>query len=241
MIGVRGDAAGQQAPSAHDMLEAAQRGDAVALKRLIRPPVLRSIRVTAARRTPLLLAVEYKSPAGSCGAPRCRRQHQCSGRQQNLPWLQAGALGRTEMLAPHDPQGPDLSLRNRFGGNTLIPACRARSRRHREASADHGHRCRSPSTTSAGPACSRSSSSGIASSRHVEVEKLVLAAGANPNISDKRRDSAARHAPQQRPTRSGAADRSGRSAISTVPHRNKFLTPRPCRAGASRVGGDTTA
>jgi Ankyrin repeats (many copies) len=39
------------------------------------------------------------------------------------PWLLAGALGRTEILRHMIPKGPDLSLRNRFGGNALIPAC----------------------------------------------------------------------------------------------------------------------
>ena len=39
------------------------------------------------------------------------------------PWLLAGALGRTEMVRHMIPRGPDFSLRNRFGGNALIPAC----------------------------------------------------------------------------------------------------------------------
>jgi ankyrin repeat protein len=43
--------------------------------------------------------------------------------QQGLTLLLAGALGRTEMLRHMIPKGPDFSLRNRFGGNALIPAC----------------------------------------------------------------------------------------------------------------------
>jgi Ankyrin repeats (3 copies) len=42
---------------------------------------------------------------------------------KDSPWLLAGALGRTEMLRHMIPKGPDFTLRNRFGGNALIPAC----------------------------------------------------------------------------------------------------------------------
>ena len=42
---------------------------------------------------------------------------------QDTPWLLAGALGRTAMLRHMLPKGPDFGIRNRFGGNALIPAC----------------------------------------------------------------------------------------------------------------------
>ena len=43
---------------------------------------------------------------------------------QDTPWLLAGALGRTEMLAAMLDTGKvDYAMRNRYGGNALIPAC----------------------------------------------------------------------------------------------------------------------
>ena len=48
----------------------------------------------------------------------------------DTPWLLAGARGRTEIIAMMLPRTPDLTIRNRFGGNALIPA---RERAHVEA------------------------------------------------------------------------------------------------------------
>jgi len=42
----------------------------------------------------------------------------------DTPWLLAGALGRTEILAAMlDTGNVNYSIRNRYGGNALIPAC----------------------------------------------------------------------------------------------------------------------
>lgn len=41
----------------------------------------------------------------------------------DTPWLLAGAEGRTEMLRAMLAHEPDLTVRNRYGGNALIPAC----------------------------------------------------------------------------------------------------------------------
>ncbi len=55
----------------------------------------------------------------------CRRcKHQLPRRQTRIRHgLLAGALGRTEILMLKIPKKPDLSIRNRYGGNALIPAC----------------------------------------------------------------------------------------------------------------------
>ena len=102
----------------------------------------------------------------------------------DTPWMLAGALGRAEMLAQMLPKGPNYALRNRFGGNALIPAC---ERGHVEAvevllkskiPIDHvnnlGWTCLLEIVIlgSDGP-------------RHVKVLDMVLAAGANVNIADK--------------------------------------------------------
>lgn len=116
---------------------------------------------------------------------------------QDTPWLLAGARGRAKMLEMMLPKGPDLSIRNRFGGNALIPAC---ERGHLEAvrvllktkiPIDHvnnlGWTCLLEIVIlgSDGP-------------RHVEVTKLVLAAGANPNIADREGVSPLAHARKQK-------------------------------------------
>ena len=103
---------------------------------------------------------------------------------QDTPWLLAGALGRSEILRRMLSARPDLSRRNRFGGNALIPAC---ERGHVEAArvlltsgidVDHvnnlGWTCLLEIVVL-----------GDGSARHIEVARLVLDAGANPNIADR--------------------------------------------------------
>jgi ankyrin repeat protein len=102
----------------------------------------------------------------------------------DTPWLLAGALGRADMLRLMIPKGPDFRIRNRFGGNALIPAC---ERGHVEAvrvlltsAIDVNH------VNNLGWTCLLEIVIlGDGGPRHVEVTRLVLAAGANPNIADK--------------------------------------------------------
>jgi ankyrin repeat protein len=82
------------------------------------------------------------------------------------------------------PKGPDFALRNRFGGNALIPAC---ERAHVEAVAvlltsgiDVNH------VNNLGWTCLLEIVIlGDGGPRHAETARLVLAAGADPNIADK--------------------------------------------------------
>lgn len=103
---------------------------------------------------------------------------------QDTPWLLAGASGRTAILAAMIPRGPDFTIRNRFGGNALIPAC---ERGHVETVAlllttpiDVNHINRLGWTClleivllgDGGP-------------RHQAVARMVLSAGADPKLADK--------------------------------------------------------
>lgn len=103
---------------------------------------------------------------------------------RDTPWLLAGALGRAEIIAAMLPHRPDLSIRNRYGGNALIPAC---ERAHVEAvkllltsgiDIDHvndlGWTCLLEIVIlgDGGPC-------------HQQVARLVLDAGANPSLADK--------------------------------------------------------
>jgi histidinol-phosphate aminotransferase len=82
------------------------------------------------------------------------------------------------------PKKPDLTIRNRFGGNALIPAC---ERAHAEAV---------PLLLSAGIDVNHVNNLGWTclleivilgdgGPRHQEVARLVLAAGADPNLADR--------------------------------------------------------
>lgn len=103
---------------------------------------------------------------------------------RDTPWLLAGASGRTEIIAAMLPRKPDLTIRNRYGGNALIPAC---ERAHVEAvkllltsgiDVDHvndlGWTCLLEIVIL-----------GDGGPRHQEVARLVLEAGANPGLADK--------------------------------------------------------
>lgn len=103
---------------------------------------------------------------------------------QDTPWLLAGASGRSEIIAAMLPLKPDLSLRNRYGGDALIPAC---ERAHVEtvkllltSGIDVNH------VNNLGWTCLLEIVIlGDGGSRHQQVAKLVLDAGANPNLADK--------------------------------------------------------
>ena len=97
------------------------------------------------------------------------------------------------MLRHMLPKGPDFEVRNRFGGNALIPAC---ERAHVDTVAflvntpiDVNH------VNNLGWTCLLEIVIlGDGGPRHVEVTKLVLAAGANPNIADRDGVSPLQHA-----------------------------------------------
>lgn len=115
---------------------------------------------------------------------------------RDTPWLLAGALGRAEIIAAMLPYRPDLSIRNRFGGNALIPAC---ERGHVEAvqvllrsgiDLDHvndlGWTCLLEIVIL-----------GDGGPRHQQVAKLVLDAGADPNLADRNGVTPLAHARQR--------------------------------------------
>ena len=82
------------------------------------------------------------------------------------------------------PKGPDFSLRNRFGGNALIPAC---ERAHVEAvDVLLTTRIDVNLVNNLGWTCLLEIVIlGDGGPRHIEVTRKVLAAGANPNIADR--------------------------------------------------------
>ena len=165
------------------MLEAAARGEVDTLQRLIAAGV--SLEgANAAGETPLLLAVKNNHLSAAVLLIDAGGNINAQAANKDSSWLLAGALGRAEMLRHMIPKGPDFTLRNRFGGNALIPAC---ERAHVDAvkvllttKIDVNH------VNNLGWTCLLEIVIlGDGGPRHVEVAKLVLAAGADPKIADK--------------------------------------------------------
>jgi ankyrin repeat protein len=178
--------------TAQTMLEAAERGDTASVERLIASgaPIDQA---NASGQTSLLLAVQNNHLAISTRLIDAGANINAQAANQDTPWLLAGALGRTAMLRHMLPKGPDFGVRNRFGGNALIPAC---ERAHVDTVAflvntpiDVNH------VNNLGWTCLLEIVIlGDGGPRHVEVTKLVLVAGANPNIADRDGVSPLQHA-----------------------------------------------
>lgn len=168
---------------AGEMLKAAEVGDASGLARLIAAGAPLDP-TDDARRTPLLIAVEKDDLKAAKLLIDAGANINAQAANLDTPWLQAGALGRADMLRLMIPRKPDFTIRNRYGGNALIPAC---ERAHvdtvkllltTEIDVNHindlGWTCLLEIVIL-----------GDGGPRHIDVAKLVLAAGADPNIADK--------------------------------------------------------
>lgn len=174
------------------LLEAAARGDAAAVRRLLSAGAAVDIRNNNGE-TPLLLAVAENRLDAAVALIDAGADINLQARNLDSPWLLAGARGRTEMLRRMIPRGPDFTLRNRYGGSALIPACH------------YGHvdtvklllttRIDVDQINHLGWTCLLELVIlGDGGPAYVEIARAVLAAGANPNIADKERVSPLAHA-----------------------------------------------
>ncbi|MEI5667966.1 ankyrin repeat domain-containing protein [Bosea sp. CCNWLW174] len=174
------------------LLEAAARGDLAAVNRLIAAKADLEQR-DGQRQTALLLAVAGNHVAVAKALLAAGASPNAQASNQDTPWLLAGASGRTEIIAAMLPLKPDLTIRNRYGGNALIPAC---ERAHVETAKllltsgiDVNH------VNNLGWTCLLEIVIlGDGGPRHREVARLVLAAGADPNLADKDGVSPLQHA-----------------------------------------------
>jgi ankyrin repeat protein len=138
----------------------------------------------AQRRTPLLLAVAHHRVEIAQLLIDAGADINAQAANADTPWLLAGAEGQTEILQLMLPHGPDFTIRNRFGGNALIPAC---ERGHIATvtmlvatKIDVNH------VNNLGWTCLLEAVIlGDGGPRHQEIVRRVLAAGANPNLADK--------------------------------------------------------
>lgn len=182
-LGIGDMASSQQQNSGRDMLAAAARGDAEGLKRLIAAGAPLDP-VDAQKQTPLLVAVQNNHLAAASVLIEAGSDINAQAANRDTPWLLAGARGRTEMLRRMIPKGPDFTRRNRYGGSALIPACH------------YGHvdavklllttKIEVNHVNDLGWTCLLEIVIlGDGGRDHVEIARLVLAAGADPNIADK--------------------------------------------------------
>jgi ankyrin repeat protein len=178
-----------------DMLAAAARGDAPRLQQLIAAGAPLDP-VDAARQTPLLLAVQTNHTAAATVLIEAGANINAQAANSDTPWLLAGARGRTDMIRLMIPRGPDYALRNRYGGSALIPACHY----------GHVETVRVLLTTkidvnqinNLGWTCLLEIVIlGDGGPAHVEITRLVLAAGADANINDNQGVSPLAHARQR--------------------------------------------
>ncbi|MCU0818138.1 MAG: ankyrin repeat domain-containing protein [Beijerinckiaceae bacterium] len=172
-----------QSQDGPELITAAGRGDLARVRALLaaKAPVDAQDR---AGQTALLLAVHGNHVTIAEVLMEAGASINVQAQNRDTPWLLAGAQGRAEIIARMIPRGPDFSIRNRFGGNALIPAC---ERAHVEAirlllttRIDVNH------VNNLGWTCLLEIVIlGQGDARHQEATRLVLAAGADPNLADK--------------------------------------------------------
>ena len=181
--------AGAQTLNLH---EAATIGDGAAVESWIKAGVPLD-EADGAGRTALLVAVDNGRTDIALALIAAGADINAQAANKDTPWLLAGASGRTEILAAMIPKGPNLSIRNRYGGNALIPAC---ERGHVDTvklllttkiDADH--------VNDLGWTCLLEIAYlSDGSPRHLEIARLVLQAGADPDVPDIRGKTALDHA-----------------------------------------------
>jgi ankyrin repeat protein len=182
----------QSADPAAQLRSAASRGDHAAVRRLIAQKAPLDAKDSEGR-TALLLAVAGGHTEAGLALIDAGADIDAVASNMDTPWLLAGARGRTALLQRMWPKGPNLKLRNRFGGSALIPACHYEhletvrflltTRIDVNLVNNLGWTCLLEIVilTNGGP---------VAAS----ITQLVLEAGADPNIRDKEGVSPLQHA-----------------------------------------------
>jgi uncharacterized protein len=166
-----------------DLHNAVAAGDIARVETLVKSGVAIDEK-NSAGETALLLAVKHDKTAIATSLMAAGASLNAIAKNLDTPWLLAGASGRTDIIRAMIPRGPDLTIRNRYGGNALIPAC---ERAHVETiklllttAIDVNH------VNNLGWTCLLEIVIlGDGGPRHVEAARLVLDAGADPNLADK--------------------------------------------------------
>ena len=113
--------------------------------------------------------------------------------RHDTPWVVTGVTGSVAMLEVLLPAGPDLTIRNRFGGVSVIPAAERGHveyvRRVVQTGIDVNH-VNDPGWT----ALLEAVVYGDGSAPYQEIVRILLAAGADPGVRDAQGRTALQHA-----------------------------------------------
>ena len=193
LIGTMPGAMGQGNPERErDLLMAAERGEIVAVRELVREGARVNWRDHRGR-TPLLAATQRNRIDVARFLIQEGADVNAKDLIQDTPFLYAGAEGRTEILKLILGAGPNLKDTNRFGGTALIPAA------HR----GHVDTVKLLLTTAIDKdhvnnlgwtALMEAVVLGDGGAAHTEIVRLLVAAGANTGIPDRDRITPLEHA-----------------------------------------------
>ncbi|MFJ9848104.1 ankyrin repeat domain-containing protein [Streptomyces sp. NPDC101150] len=176
-----------------DLLEAAAHGDTDAVRAALDGGAAVDTR-DEHRRTPLLLAALGGHLPAAEVLVAAGADPNAQDDRYDSPWLVTGVTGSVAMMRALLPAGPDLTVTNRFGGTSLIPAA---ERGHvgyvravlRETDTDVDHVNRLGWT-----ALLEAVILGDGGRAHQEIVQLLITAGATPGLPDKHGVTALGHA-----------------------------------------------
>jgi ankyrin repeat protein len=174
------------------LLAAAERGDATAAALAIRAGANLETRDERGR-TPLLLAATQDRLGVARLLVYLGADPDALDDQHDTPWLVTGVTGSVDMLQVLLPAEPDVTIRNRFGGTSLIPASErghvAYVRRAVRTAIDVNH------VNDLGwTALLEAVVLGDGSQSYQQILTILLDAGADPKIADRQGVTALQHA-----------------------------------------------
>jgi uncharacterized protein len=177
------------------LLAAAERGDATSAALAIRAGANLETRDERGR-TPLLLAATHDRLGVARLLVYLGADPDALDNQHDTPWLVTGVTGSVDMLEELLPAEPDVTIRNRFGGTSLIPASErghvAYVRRAVRTRIDVNH------VNDLGwTALLEAVILGDGSRRYQQIVTILLDAGADPKIADRQGITALQHAEQR--------------------------------------------
>jgi len=105
-----------------DLLTAARDGDLAALTAAVADGADLEAR-DSRERTPLLLAATHDHVDVATALVAAGADVDALDDRHDTPWLVTGVTGSVKMMRALLPAEPDMTIRNRFGGIALIPAC----------------------------------------------------------------------------------------------------------------------
>lgn len=144
-------------------------------------------------RTPLLLAVTEDRLAVARLLVHLGADPDAVDDQRDTPWLVTGVTGSVPMLEVLLPARPDLTLRNRYGGASVIPAAERGHVEYVRRVVDTGIDLDQVNDLG-WTALLEAVVLGDGGPRHQEIVRILLDAGADPDIPDKDGVTALEHA-----------------------------------------------